>query len=76
MVAHDRNGNIVCQMGGRGRIRAEEIDNVIGSHIGPSSLLCTDSATYYEKFSKMKDLMHEIHPRGKHVMKSVTISNM
>lgn len=71
VVAHDRNGNIICQMGGRGRIRAEEIDKVIGGHISPSSLLCTDSATNYKKFAKMKGLTHEILPRGKHVLKSV-----
>lgn len=43
VVAYDRNGNIICQMGGRGRIKAEEIDEVIGGYIAPSSLLCTDS---------------------------------
>ena len=33
VVAYDRNGNIICQMGGRGRIKAEEIDEVIGGYI-------------------------------------------
>lgn len=71
VVAYDRNGNIICQMGGRGRIKAEEIDEVIGGYIAPSSLLCTDSATNYKKFAKMKGLTHEILPRGTHVLKSI-----
>lgn len=71
VVAYDRNDNIICQMGGRGRIKAEEIDGVIGRYIAPSSLLCTDSATNYKKFAKMKGLTHEILPRGTYVSKSI-----
>jgi len=71
VVAYDRNGNIICQMGGRGRIKAEDIDKVIGGHIEASSLLCTDSATNFKKFAKMKGLPHEILPRGTHVSKSI-----
>lgn len=71
VVAYDRDDNIICQTGGRGRIKAEEIDKVIGGYIAPSSLLCTDSATNYKKFAKMKGLTHEILPRGTHVSKSV-----
>ncbi len=56
---------------GRGRIKAEEIDSVIGRYIAPSSLLCTDSATNYKKFAKMKVLMHEVLPRGTYVSKSI-----
>ena len=44
---------------GTGRVRAEEIDNVIGGYIHPSALLCTDTATNYKKFAKIKGLQHE-----------------
>lgn len=32
---------------------------MIGGFIHPSSLLCTDTATNYKKFAKMKKLQHE-----------------
>lgn len=59
MVAHDRNGQILSQMAGRGRITAMEMDRVLGNHIDTSALLCTDTATNYKKFATMKGLQHE-----------------
>jgi len=59
VVAQDRNGNVVARKAGRGRVRAEEIDAVIGEHIDPSALLCTDTATNYKKFALIKGLKHE-----------------
>jgi len=59
VVAHDRDGHIICQYGGRGRITATEIDSVIGSYIHPTSVLCSDSATNYANFAKLKGLQHE-----------------
>lgn len=58
-------------MGGHGRIQTEEIDIVIGGILHLLHLLCTDSATNYKKFAKMKGLTHEILPRGTHVSKSI-----
>jgi len=39
--------------------KAKEIDSVIGEFINPSALLCTDTATNYKKFAKLKGLLHE-----------------
>jgi hypothetical protein len=47
------------QKAGTGRVRAEEINAVIGNFIDPSSLLCTDTATNYKIFALMKELKHE-----------------
>jgi transposase-like protein len=59
VVAQDRNGNSIARKAGTGRVKAEEIDTVIGGFIHPSSLLCTDTATNYKKFAKIKKLQHE-----------------
>ena len=59
VVAQDRNGNIIARKAGTGRVKADEIDNVIGEYIHPSSLLCTDTATDYKKFARIKGLQHE-----------------
>lgn len=60
VVAIDRQGDIVSQNAGRGRITATEIDAVLGSRLLPGSLLCTDSARNYIAFAKMKGLHHEM----------------
>ncbi len=39
VVAQDRNGNRIARKAGRGRVKAEEIDIVIGEYVHPSSLL-------------------------------------
>lgn len=36
-----------------------EIDTLIVAHIHPPTLLCTDTATNFKKFAKMKSLYHE-----------------
>lgn len=59
VVAQDRNGGVVARKAGRGRVRTEEIDAVIGEYIEPSALLCTDTATNYKKFALIKGLKHE-----------------
>lgn len=59
VVAQDRNGSVIARKAGTGRVKAEEIDNVIGEYIHPSSLLCTDTATNYKKFARIKGLQHE-----------------
>ena len=35
------------------------VGTVIGEYIHPSALLCTDTATNYKKFAKLKGLLHE-----------------
>ena len=59
VVAQDRNGSVIAREAGTGRVRAEEIETVLGEYIHPSALLCTDTATNYKKFAKMKGLQHE-----------------
>lgn len=59
VVAHDRNGQILSQKAGKGRISAIQLDEVLGKHIDTSALLCTDTATNYKKFAVMKGLKHE-----------------
>ena len=41
-------------MAGRGRVKAEEIDVVIGDYIAHFSLLCTDTATNYKNLQQQK----------------------
>ncbi|KON85489.1 Insertion element protein [Sporosarcina globispora] len=70
VVAQDRNGNVVARKAGNGRVKAEEIDVVLGDYIHPSALLCTDTATNYKKFAKIKGLQHEtINERQKERVK-------
>lgn len=70
VVAQDRNGNVIARKAGTGRVRAEEIDAVIGDYIESSALLCTDTATNYKKFAKLKELQHEtINERQKQRVK-------
>ena len=44
---------------GTGHVKAEEIVLVIGGYSDPSALLCTDTATNYKKFAKIRGLQHE-----------------
>ena len=59
VVAQDRNGSVIARKAGIGRVRAEEIDNVIGEYIHPSALFCTDTGTNNKKIAKIKGLHHE-----------------
>ena len=59
VVAHDRNGQILSEVAGKGRIIALEIDTVLGDYLDDSALLCTDTATNYKKFAAMKGLKQE-----------------
>lgn len=59
VVAQDRNSNVIARKAGTGRVKAEEIDTVIGEYIHPTALLCTGTATNYKKFAKIKGLQHE-----------------
>jgi len=59
LVAMDRNGNIISRKNGFGRTTAYEIESVLGDFVEPTSILCTDTATNYKKFAKMRKLPHE-----------------
>jgi transposase-like protein len=59
VVAQDRNSSVIARKAGTGRVKAEEINTVIGEYIHPSALLCTDTATNYKKYAKIKGLQHE-----------------
>lgn len=60
VAAQDRNGNMIARKAGKGRVKAEAIDTVIDGYIPPSALLCTDTATNYKKFAKLKGLQLEM----------------
>lgn len=75
VVAQDRNGSVIARKAGTGRVKAEEIDTVIGEYIHPSALLCTDTATNYIKFAKIKGLQHEtVNERQKQRVKKGDLS--
>lgn len=73
LVAQDRNGQVISQMAGKGRIKSTDIDKVLGSFIDTSALLCSDTATNYKKFAKDKGLQHEMvnMRKGIYVKKSI-----
>ena len=73
LVAIDRNGHIISQKAGMGRVSAKQIDSIIGEHIAPNSTLCTDSARNYIFFAKMKGMSHEKVniSKKKHVVKEI-----
>jgi len=59
VVAMDRDGHIINKTAGRGRITANAIDKVLGSHLSDNVILCTDSATNYKTFAQSKGLEHK-----------------
>ncbi|MDU3869237.1 MAG: IS1595 family transposase [Bacillus paranthracis] len=73
LVAQDRNGQVISQTAGKGRIKSTDIDKVLGSFIDTSALLCSDTATNYKKFAKDKGLQHEMvnMRKGIYVKKSI-----
>lgn len=73
LVAQDRNGQVISQMAGKGRIKSTDIDKVLGDYIDTSALLCSDTATNYKKFAKDKGLQHEMvnMRKGIYVKKSI-----
>ena len=67
---HSLNPIQTIPCAGRSRTKAEEIDTVIGEYIHLSALLCTDTATNYKKFAKIKELKHEtVNERQKQCVK-------
>jgi hypothetical protein len=73
VVGIDRDGDVVAQNAGRGRVTATQIDVVLGSRLAPGSLLCTDSAKNYIAFARMKGLHHEVinARKGQHIRKGI-----
>jgi len=60
LVAIDRNGSILSDVAGRGRLSAKEIDTVLSPFIEKDVLICSDSATGFKSFAKIKGLKHEV----------------
>jgi hypothetical protein len=60
LVAQDRNGQVISEVAGTGRIKSTEIDRVMGQFIDHNALLCSDNATNYKKFAAEKGIKHEI----------------
>lgn len=73
VFAQDRNGQVISQIAGKGRIKSTDIRNVLGAYIDTSALLCSDTATNYKKFAKDKGLQHEMvnMRKGIYVKKSI-----
>lgn len=73
LVAQDRNGQVISQMAGKGRIKSTDIDKVLGAFIDTSALLCSDAATNYKKLAEDKGLQHEMVNlrKGIYVKKSI-----
>lgn len=66
VIAHDRNGQILFEVTGKGQITATDIDAVLGDYLDDYALLCTDTVTNYKKFAAIKGLKHEtINARSK-----------
>lgn len=59
VVAMDRDGHLVLGKAGRGRVKAQEIDKVIGSYITSDSTLCTDAAKNFISFAGLKGVEHK-----------------
>jgi hypothetical protein len=55
VVAQDRNGQVISQMAGKGRVKSTDIEQVLGNYIDTSALLCSDTATNYKSFRKIRD---------------------
>lgn len=60
VVAQDRNGNIFSKVAGRGRITADQIDQILSKSLDNDIVLCTDASTNYKSFEKKKGISHEI----------------
>ncbi len=60
LVAQDRNGQVISEVAGTGRIKSTEIDRVMGQFIDHNALLCSVNATNYKKFAAEKGIKHEI----------------
>jgi transposase-like protein len=58
VVAHDRNGNVLSKVAGRGRTTADEIDQTLNGCLEKEVVLCTDSATNYKAFARQKGIPH------------------
>ena len=58
-VTQDWNNNIIARMAGKSRIKAKEINAIIGDDIAHSSLLYTNTAINHKRFAVAKNLKHK-----------------
>ncbi|MBE6443172.1 MAG: IS1595 family transposase [Alphaproteobacteria bacterium] len=66
MVAIDGNKNIIADIYGKGRLKTNQIENVLGNKIEKDSILVTDSHKSYIGFAKNHNLQHKRIARGKY----------
>ena len=68
LAAIDRNGDMVCRLAGRGKLRADEIDTALGPAIAGQSTLVTDRARSFGRFAAQRGLVHRpVEPAKKGV---------
>lgn len=60
LVAVDRNGEIVSQVAGYGRISSMEIEGVIGDYLKDATCICTDAGKNFITYAKEKELEHYV----------------
>jgi transposase-like protein len=59
LISCDRKGNKHLQVATRGRVSAEDINNVLKDKLEPKTVLCTDSHRSFEAFAKENNIEHQ-----------------
>jgi len=59
LVAQDRQGHVLFQVGGMGRIDFSAIGAILGSYASGMTTLCTDAEAKYRKFAKEAGVDHQ-----------------
>lgn len=59
LVAQDRQGHVLSQVAGMGRIASSDIGAILGSHTEGMTTLCTDAEAQYRKFAKEAGVDHQ-----------------
>ncbi|MFZ5975753.1 MAG: IS1595 family transposase [Bacillota bacterium] len=70
LVARDRSKNTVSKVSCMGRIRTEKVDELVGSFLSPSNILCTDGWRAYKTYAKDKG-MEYYALKDRHVLKGI-----
>jgi transposase-like protein len=58
LVAQDRQGHMLSQVAGMGRISSSAIGAILGSHTNGMTTLCSDAEAQYRKFAKEAGVNH------------------
>jgi hypothetical protein len=59
LVAQDRQGHVLSQVAGLGRIASSSIDAILGSYASAITSLCTDAEAQYRKFAREAGVEHQ-----------------